>query len=829
MTQREASPMLAPYRVLDLTDEKGYYCGQMLGSLGADVIKIEKPGGDPGRNIGPFFHNICDPEKSLNWFAYNCNKRSITLDIKTDAGKDTFKKLVRTADAVIESFAPGYMDEIGLGYSELKKISPGIIVTTITPFGQSGPYRGYRASDLICWAMGGLLAQTGDPDYRPVRISHINFAHLIASMDAAWGTAIALYYRGTTGKGQKVDVSIQQSMAKTTFLSHESWEVTGKEQTRASSFYKVHRSEVKLRQVWDCKDGYIAFLIFGGHWGATHDNPRMVKWMSEVGMVDDYLGNMDWARLNWRRTPLAEVEKIHAYFDRFFKIKTKAELLEEALKRGIALQPINTPVDILTHPQLKARNYWQELQHEELGTRISYPNRFCLPSESPCKLWRHAPHIGEHNREILDELADMPGKEITVAETNGGDGTGADAAIGALAGVKVLAFETAQAGPMTTSLLASFGAQVIRVESTTRLDWHRQVGPFVGNKTSPDRSACYYHVNPGKMGVTINLKHPNATDVLSRLIKWADVVTDNFAGGVMARLGLGFENLTKINPGVIVLSSDTYGQTGPFGGTPLYGVPLTALSGLPYLTGSPERVPQFPGFAITDFIAPRSNALAIVSALDYRRRTGRGQFIDASQFEATIPLMTPVLLRYEVNGETPERIGNRSEYGAPHGVYRCRGNDRWCAITVFTEDEWQRFCEAVGNLDWTKDPDFATLKNRLQNVDKLDEVVDTWTSMYSPEEIMERLQSVGVAAGVVQGGRDLASDPQLKYDHFYQKLHHNDIGNFSYSGWPVKMSETPYRIRRAPFLGEHNEEVFVNILGMSDNEFVELIADGVLE
>ena len=415
--QEKTESTFGSYRVLDLTDEKGFYCGQLLGSLGADVIKLERPGGDPARNIGPFYHDIPDPENSFFWFAFNTNKRGVTLNIETADGRDIFKKLVKTADVIVESFPPGYMDELGLGYLEMEKINPGIVMTSITPFGQTGPNKDYKASDLICWAMGGLLFQTGEPERPPVHTSHLPLAYLLGGMDGAWATVVALYWRGVSGEGQQVDVSIQQSVTKTSYLPHEFWEATGVESPRASTFYRVANSDVQLKSVWSAKDGYIAFLIFGGHWGATHDNPPMVRWMDEEGMADDYIKQMDWANLNWRRTPPEEVERIHGYFGRFFKTKTKAELHQGALKRRLLIQPVCTLADILEHPQLKARDYWQKLEHPELGTTISYPARSCLSSETPCKLWRRAPLIGEHNREIYqDELGLSEEKVITLKQ-----------------------------------------------------------------------------------------------------------------------------------------------------------------------------------------------------------------------------------------------------------------------------------------------------------------------------------------------------------------------------------------------------------------------------
>jgi len=399
----------------------------------------------------------------------------------------------------------------------------------------------------------------------------------------------------------------------------------------------------------------------------------------------------------------------------------------------------------------------------------------------------------------------------------------------ALEGVKVAALIQGITGPLTAATLASYGAQVLRIESRTRIEWHRQAGPFIGEVALPDRSALYLIMNPGSYGITINLKHPRAIEVMTRIIKWVDVVVENFAGGVMKRMGLGYEDLKKIKPDIIMLSAAIYGQTGPYGEVPGYGGTLTALTGLPHITGFPDQMPQFPGMAITDFIAPRANVLAIVAALDYRRKTGKGQYIDAAQMESAIPLLTPLLLEYEANGKEAGRIGNRSSYAAPHGVYRCKGDNRWCTITVFTDEEWDKFCQAIGKPAWAESNEFATLMGRLKNVDKLDRLVEEWTITHSAEEVVSLMQGAGVAAGVVQSGQDLDSDPQLKHRHFYWEFDHPEIGSFTYSGMPSRLSKTPYEMRRAPMLGEHNEYVYTQLLGMSDEEFVELMADGVFE
>ncbi|MFC1822148.1 CaiB/BaiF CoA transferase family protein [Thermodesulfobacteriota bacterium] len=417
-TQNNMEGMLGAFRVLDLTDAKGVYCGQNLGSLGADVIKIESPGGDPSRNIGPFYQDMPNPEKSLFWMGYNTNKRGITLDIQSTDGREVFKKLVKSADVVVESYRPGFMDELGLGYEELEKINPKIIMTSISPFGRSGPYRDLKASDLVSWAMSGMLFVSGDSDRPPVSVSHIPLTYLLASMDAALSTAIALYWRGTSDQGQQIDVSIQESANKTAWMIHERWEVTGQEFPRGSSYYQIPNCEVALRLVWQAKDGYVMYMIFTGQFGADESN-RLVQWLDEEGFADDFLKSIDWVTLDWRNKTREEGEQIQQYYVKFFQSKTKAVLLKEALKREIMIQPVSTPKDIMEHPQLKARGYWQNLEHDDLGITLSYPTRFCMLSATPCKQYRRAPNIGEHNTEIYQEELGYSAMELTTLKQAG--------------------------------------------------------------------------------------------------------------------------------------------------------------------------------------------------------------------------------------------------------------------------------------------------------------------------------------------------------------------------------------------------------------------------
>jgi benzylsuccinate CoA-transferase BbsF subunit len=399
-----------------------------------------------------------------------------------------------------------------------------------------------------------------------------------------------------------------------------------------------------------------------------------------------------------------------------------------------------------------------------------------------------------------------------------------------LSGIHVLTFEHALAGPMTTEILAAYGAEVIRVETGTRVDWHRQAGPFINNKPQVNSSVCYLFVNAGKKGITLNLRKPEGIEIVKKLIRRTDVVVENFAGGVMNKMGLGYHDLVKVKPDIIMLSAGIYGQDGPFATVKGHGGPLTALTGFPPLTGFEDQPPQFPGFALTDFTAPRASVLAIVAALDYRRRTGQGQYLDAAQFESAIHLLSSVMLEFSANGHEAMRQGNHSSYASPHSVYRCMGDNRFCAICVTSDVDWKSLNKVIGNPAWAADNKYDTLKGRLADEKVIDQKLEEWCLNHEAGDVMNACQAAGVAAGLVQAGEALDRDPHLKARGFWKKIEHPDgIGAFSYGGMPVKMSETPYRIDRAPMLGENNEEVFVRILGMSDEDFVQGLADGIFE
>ena len=398
-----------------------------------------------------------------------------------------------------------------------------------------------------------------------------------------------------------------------------------------------------------------------------------------------------------------------------------------------------------------------------------------------------------------------------------------------LQGVKVADFTWVWTGPTTTKVLADFGATVYKIESTVRWDVWRIQPTWKDDKQGVNRGMVFNSINTSKNSVTLNLSHPKGKEVAKKFVAWADVVTDNFAGGAMERMGLGYEVLKEIKPDIIMMSSALMGQTGPWHDSPGYGDQLSAISGLHEISGWPDRRPGEIGF-YTDFIAPRFNALTILAALDYRRRTGKGQYLDVAQHQAGVQYVSPSLLDYDVNDRVATRQGNYDPYCAPHGSYPCKGEDRWCAIAISTEEEWQSFCQVIGNPDWTQDPKFATLESRQENIVELDENVASWTATVTDEEAMTMLQEAGVPAGRINDARDhLDNNPQMQFRDFYQEREHPEVGTYHPPRQPCVLSKSPCEISRAPLMGEHTEAALKEVIGLSDEEIEGLVIDGVLE
>jgi crotonobetainyl-CoA:carnitine CoA-transferase CaiB-like acyl-CoA transferase len=820
--------MLSCYRILDLTTEKAFIAGRALADWGAEVIKIEPPGGDPARFRGLFPNDKVDPEKNLTWLAFNANKKSVTIDITTPQGKEIFLKLVKTADAVLESYAPGCLDKLGLGYKDLSAVNPGIVLTSITGFGQAGPYKDYKDPDIVVLALGGMVYTVGYDD-RPPLATGYEHSHTLGAMNGACGTMIALIHRQHTGKGQHVDAITQQALDIVCSAEMEGpyaffkQVVTRHGRARASVTLK-DGSTFYNTLLWPCKDGYIALNLLLNP-TAAKNNSSMMEYLKKDGIDTGVFAAWDWNTKSWEHMTRADADKLMDSLGKFFLNHTKDELLQLAIENRFQLGPCNNAADILKHPQLAARDFWKEIDCDGIG-KLKFPGGAVNSNEKYVGPRTRAPHVGEHNDEILKKLNSFIKKPRPANVNNKKP----------FEGIKVIQLCWAGVGVYTCNYLSHYGATTIRVETSTRPDPVRLFAPYAptykaGEPVGLERSAFYTitHTAP-EMGISLNFKTPEGIDIFKKLVAWADVVAEGFPAGVMDKQGLNYEGLKQINPNIIMFRTCGYGHTGPMAEQPGFGSILTAVTMMDNIVGWPDRPPVPPSTYYTDQLSPMYASLSIMAALDYKKRTGKGQYIDHSQIETGLNYMTPLILDYQVNHREFKPKGNKSDYAAPHGIYRCLGEDRWAAISVTTDEEWKNFVKAIGTPRWSEAKKYATSASRLKYSDELDKLVESWTSNYPPEAVEEILQAAGVGAGTVSSSKDIDEDPQMNYYNFYRELDHPFVGKLRYyHPAPIKLSAVETAVQRPLLLGEHTDQICTKILFMTQGEVDALRKKGAFQ
>ena len=734
---------------------------------------------------------------------------------------------------MIESYRPGHMSSLGLGYHELAALNPALVYTSITPFGQTGPYATYAAPDLIAWSMGGMQYICGDSDRPPVRISAPQ-AELHAAGQAVAGTMAAFWHRQMTGQGQHVDVSMQTAVI---------WTLMN-----ATPFPPLHRTNLErngafrsrgplaVRHVFECRDGYVSALM----------SPRTLRgvadWILEEGTDERLLLDIDWD--TWELLPAvsegdqAAIDQFYAVqreVERFFETRTKSELFLRALDHGMLLAPCQTVEDIARSEQLAARDFWIQQDYPSLGRNLTHLGSFTKMSETPIEVRRPAPGVGEHNREILEqdwrESPESQSEPVPVA---------AEPRSMPFDGLRVLDFTWVGVGPITIKHLADFGADVIRIESVTRPDVLRNGAPFKDAQPGINRSQFSANYNSSKRGLGLNLALDEGRDLARRLIReWQpDVIAESFTPKVMAGWSLAYSDARKLVPDVIYFSTCQQGQTGPHSGYAGFGQLAGAMAGFYHITGWPDHEPAGPYGAYSDFVNPPSGAAAIVAALEYRRRTGKGQHLDQSQYEGATHFLAPAIMDYLTSGRVLGRLGNEDCDSAPHNVYRCADQVRkytglgpsWITIAITADEQWRSLCDRMGRQDLALDDRFTTTAGRRAHTTEIDDTISEWTRDKAPRTLMDDLQRVGVPAGVVQSQADLWEDPQVAHRGFFQWLDHAECGPMPYDGLTYHLSKSPGALRMPQALvGQHNEEILKEILGADSNDVSGLIERGILE
>lgn len=814
MASKRTQPaaMLSPYRVLDLTDHRGEIGAMILADLGADVIKIEPPGGSPARRQGPFSTGGTETERSLQFLAYNRNKRSIVLDLADTTDRDTLLQMVASADFVLESVPDSDLATHDIGFEQLRSVNPRLVYVQISPYGADGPAAKWPASDLTIAALGGPVALQGEPGRAPVRIS-VPQVWRHTGVEAAVAALIAHARMLQTGEAQRVDVSAQCAMTWTLLNSMDAAAIQGHNFERMGS--KVLLGQITLPIMHPCADGYVM----------AFPNGRMmagiVNWMIEEGIVDSSWGEQDWIGYEAQYLTGKISKDVMGALARLFQTRTKKEIFEQGLRLGATFAPVNTVVDILDIHHLKERDYWLETTLPN-GRTVRSPGLFSRSSATPLSVRRPAPSLDQHGSEIRAELSKRPRPSPTPAPARTGSKL-------PLEGLKVADFSWIGVGPISARCLADHGATVVRVESELRPDNLRGGLPFKDGEPGWNRSQFFGDFNTSKLGLLLNLKEPAAIEIARQLIAWADVYIESFTAGTVDRLGLGYAVARRLNPGIVMASTCLMGQSGPAAQLAGYGYHAGAMAGFYQITGWPDLPPASPWVAYTDTIAPRFLISTLLAAIDHKRRTGEGQKIDAAQFEMALHFLAPEIMEYQDSGHIVDRMANRSRNAAPEGVYPCAGEDAWCAISVESEPQWRSLRTALGDPPWASDPELDTVAGRLKHHDRIDEEIAVWTRNHERYQVAEQLRSVGIPAGVVQHSSDLLQDEQYAHRKFYRYHDHPEMGNIPYAGHQFTMQDYSSGPRAAaPVLGEHSFHVLQELLGMDEEEIARAFAAGAI-
>jgi crotonobetainyl-CoA:carnitine CoA-transferase CaiB-like acyl-CoA transferase len=811
--------VLSPYRVLDLSDEQGLICGQILADLGADVVAVEDIRGSSARRMPPFAAGALHPEQSLYWQAYNRDKRSVALDFRSQAGLRRLHELVAEADVFIESEPNrGEMPVLGLGYTALSRMNPALVYVSISAFGRTGPKAGWAATELTVWAASGAMAPLGDGDRAPLRVS-VPQSWLHAGALAAVGALVALHERSRSGRGQRVDVSAQQATAHVTMSTvlAAAW---GTPQYGRGAAVRSPRT----RTLFEAADGYLMIGPLFGPQGA----PRTARLMEHVyaeGFCDAAMRGLDWATiyaeaLSGARDP-RDVEAVQDAIEAYTRAHTKEELFAIARTEGLWLAPVRTIPEMLTSEQLAARAYWQDLRLAD-GKTVKTAGPFIrlgrLEQETTPKATAIA-RLGEHTEEVL---AEPPRAQPTAVPESDADEL-------PLAGLRILDLSWVMAGPAAVRLLADWGAEIVHVESSRRIDLARTSMLFKDGKVGLETSGWWHNLSAGRMSVTVDPATPEGREVILDLARWADVAIESFSPAVMQRWNLAYPALHEVNPRLVMLSSSLMGQTGPERLYAALGTQAASLMGFVDVTGWPDRAPTPPAGAYTDTVAPWFTAAALLAAVDEARRMGRGRYLDLAQGESALQFLAPAILDYTVNGHYGGRAGNDDLTMAPHGVFPVAGPDRWVAIACRDDQDWRSLVAIIGPDSVPEDLRVASAPERMERRREIDAIVAVWTAVRDEHVVVDRLQASGIPAHVMQTSRDCLADPQLAHRQHFVTVEHKLLGPITIEGTRFKLSRSPSNVTRpGPQMGEHNEHVLRDILGYSEDRIAVLVAAGAL-
>lgn len=807
-TPQNATAPLADVNVVECGEGvAAAFATKLMVLLGAHVIKVEPPQGDTVRRLGPFFEDKIDPEKSGLFLYLNADKYGVTLNLRTDRAR--LDELLHNADVLVHNILPVDRPSLGMQSSAIREAHPDLIVTAISPYGEFGARANYRAYELNMIHGGGAAAVaplcSSFPKLPPLKLFG-HQAEFQAANHAAFATLAALFHRMKYGGAQAIEVSAQECFAAMLELSLVAYTYAGVQTSRLGS---------RLLGPWsmfDCADGKILLCCVEEH-----------QWHRLLTLM----GHPEWAHWELFKDRFARgrnVDALSLLIGEWVKDWTVKDLVRIAQERRIPVAPVNRLADVYADRHLRERQFFAPLPIADEQRTVEVPARPFKSSVMTWTLKSPAPRLGEHN-ELWESLkcrkrsrSEQP--QAGLAALNSG----------ALDGVRVLDFSWVWQGPFCTLQLSHLGAEVIRIESIRRLDVNRVIPPFADRIEGRNRAGSFNQWNQGKRSVRLNLAMAEAVAIAKSLVPHCDLVVENFAPGVMARMGLGYDVLCELRSDIIMLSLSGYGQTGPYSRFVSYGGLLGAQSGLFSISGYTSASPGETGITYGDPNSGAIGAYAAIAALIHRARTGQGQHIDVSLWEALETLLPEAWLEYAMNGKEPSVLANRDRWMAPHNCYKSKGDaEQWVTIAVGDEREWRMLCEVIGQPSLARDPRFLTAALRKGHEDELDAIITHWTSERDRWDVTEMLQRVGVAAMPTLGNKDIAVDPHLRERGFFVELEHPEVGRRTHAGIPWTMSGTECRVRRpAPIFGADTDDVLTTLLGYSAEQIEGLHKTGVL-
>ena len=784
------------------------FASKLMADLGADVVKVEEPTGDILRWRGPFAPGEePDPEKSGLFLYLNANKRGVTIDPTAPGLKADFDRLLSSADILVHNFHPSDRPLRGLESEALSKRFPSLITVGISPFGDSGPYKDWKGYALNIENAGGMaFLAPGASEYAdlpPLR-AFGDQADYQGGLHACFA-ALAMYLnRFNGGAPSSIEISEQECIAAMLEMNLMHYTYTGRETSR------LGKRVIGPWLLSECRDGH-AFV-------ACAEEPQ---WQRMV----ELMGDPEWTHEELFKDRIARganSDALNLFMREWMSSWNKEELFHAGQAKRIPFAKVNTMKDIRDDVQLNYRNYFITLDYPE-REEIRVPGAPSRYGVNNSIARTGAPRLGQDNDELLGKSGTSPTPEDPGPARLSSERL-------PLAGIRILDFTWAWAGPFATLQLAHLGAEVLRIESEKRVCITRAIPPFADEVPGPNRAGYFNQYNQGKRSITLNLADPAGLQVAYDLVPYCDVVVENFAGGVASKMGLGYEKLRQLRPDVIMLSMSGYGQDGPYCGYLGYGPPAAALSGFFFTIGYQGMPPMELGTSYMDPNAGIFGAIAVINALIHRKRTGHGQYIDQSQLETAVQLMAEGLLQYQITGKEPERVGNHHPIMSPHNTYKASGNaDKWVSIAVGTEDQWRALCAVMGKPELVQDLRFSTPSARKQNEDELDSIISGWTSSRDRWEITEALQRAGVAAFPSMSNQDLATNEHLRERGYLVRLEHPEVGRRTHVGIPWTLGGRSSGVASpAPLRGTDTDAVLSKLLGYSAEKIDRLRNAGTL-